>query len=95
MPLDVQNVHNASSFAPNMTSESLKDQELLLDAALVNVTVSTIATRARLECSPLGGLSNLSAWVTEVHLTNSTRCKCFFLFIPVPEKLEFLFQNGQ
>lgn len=76
MPLDIRNVQNTSSFAQDMTLDSVQDQELSLDAALVNVTVPTVATRARLECSPFKGISNLSAWVTEVHLTNSTRCEC-------------------
>ena len=73
MPLDIANVQNASSSAGEVKSDSIQDQQVLLDAALVNVTVATVATRARLECSPFEGLSNLSAWVTEVYLTNSSR----------------------
>lgn len=72
VPLNISTVKPASSSAQSMRSSSLADEELLLDAALVNVTVPTVATRARLECSPFGGFSNLSSWLTEVHLSNSS-----------------------
>lgn len=72
VPSNIQNLVNVSS-VQNVSSDSTADQNLLLNTALVNVTLPTVATRARLECTQFGGFSNLSAWVKEVHLTNASR----------------------
>lgn len=67
VPIDVNGISN--SLAAQGRNE-LTEKGLLPVAT--NITVSTPGIRGRIECTPYDNLNNISAWLTEWDLTNST-----------------------
>ncbi|KAE8151048.1 hypothetical protein BDV25DRAFT_153274 [Aspergillus avenaceus] len=67
-PLDLGNV---SLELPNGSSSN-DDSDGINQGSRINVTFSTPALRGRMECSPYEGLTNLSAWLTPVDVSNTS-----------------------
>ena len=70
VPHDLSSITNGS--VQDFGSSPSRDGTAVASEASINVTLSTRAVRARLECSPYEALKNESNWIRKQDLTNSS-----------------------